>query len=647
MATGDDTKLALTSRDVHGERLAQLRELYPEAFSEGKTDLIRLTQLLGDAATDAPERYGLSWAGKSEAIRAIQVTSPGTLLPMRGESVNFDTTENLIIEGDNLEVLKLLQGGYHGRVKMICIDPPYNTGGEFIYPDNYKEGLADYLKFSGQVSGEGIRLTTNAETDGRYHSKWLTMMYPRIFLARNLLRKDGVIFVSIDEHEVHDLRLMMNEIFGEENFVAAISVLCNPKGRSQDKHFATNHEYILVFSKEPLPKGAFSIAKGEDQIEAEYPEEDEGGKYRLLELRNTHREFGKHNRRNLYYPIYANEQGEVFLDHSEGLHKVLPVWDDGYDGCWTWERKRAERDIDFLVAQNVNGRLKIYRKSYASGADRMLKTILIDKSFYTERGQKVFNRLFNTRDRLFQSPKSPFLLRQLCETVTSGTDLILDFFGGSGTLAQAVLELNEEDNGNRKFILVQLPEPTEQKDFPTIADITKERVRRVIQKVCEAKAQSTQDGKAELNLGAAVPARESDLGFKVFKLSSSNFKVWDAASAPKDGAGLAEQLKLMAHNVEEGRPDEALLYELVLKSNLPLTSRIESGKIGAQTYYDVADGTLAICLERPVQQETLRGLVARRPKGVVCLDIAFAGNDQLKANTVLEMKSHGIEFHTA
>ena len=222
MATGDEIKLPLTSRDVNADRLAQFRELFPEASTEGKFDLKKLAQLLGEAATDAPERYGLSWAGKSEAIRAIQTTSPGTLLPAPGESVNFDATENLIIEGDNLETLKLLQGGYHGRVKMIYIDPPYNTGGEFIYPDNYKEGLADYLKFSGQVSGEGIRLTTNAETDGRYHSKWLTMMYPRLFLARNLLREDGVIFVSIDDHEVHNLRAVMNEIFGEENFVAQL-----------------------------------------------------------------------------------------------------------------------------------------------------------------------------------------------------------------------------------------------------------------------------------------------------------------------------------------------------------------------------------------------------------------------------------------
>jgi adenine-specific DNA-methyltransferase len=248
MATGDDTKLPLTSRDVHGERLAQLRELFPEAFSKGKTDLNRLTQLLGDAATDAPERYGLSWAGKSDAIRAIQVTSPGTLLPARGESVNFDATENLIIEGDNLEVLKLLQGSYHGRVKMIYIDPPYNTGGEFIYPDKYKEGLADYLKFSGQVSGEGIKLTTNTETDGRYHSKWLTMMYPRLFLARNFLREDGVIFVSIDDHEVHNLRTVMNEVFGEENFIA--EMVWEGAFKNDARQIGVNHEYVVVFARD-------------------------------------------------------------------------------------------------------------------------------------------------------------------------------------------------------------------------------------------------------------------------------------------------------------------------------------------------------------------------------------------------------------
>lgn len=267
MATGDETKLPLTSLNVSAERIAQLRELFPEAFTEGKLDLAKFPQLLGDTVTDAPERYGLSWSGKSEAIKSIQTLTSGTLLPARDESVNFDATENLIIEGDNLEVLKLLQGGYHGRVKMIYIDPPYNTGGDFIYPDNFKEGLADYLKFSGQVSGEGVKLTTNPETDGRYHSKWLTMIYPRLFLARNLLREDGVIFVSIDDHEVHNLRAAMNEIFGEENYLTTIAWQRRDTPANDVQGFSTYHEYVVCYAKQMEAATVGLVARTQEQID--------------------------------------------------------------------------------------------------------------------------------------------------------------------------------------------------------------------------------------------------------------------------------------------------------------------------------------------------------------------------------------------
>jgi adenine-specific DNA-methyltransferase len=249
MSAADEIKLPLTSVDVNAERLAQLRQLCPEAFTEGKIDFPKLRQLFGEDATDAVERYGLSWSGKSEAIKNIQTLTTATLLPAREESEKFDTTENLIIEGDNLEVLKLLQGGYHGRVKMIYIDPPYNTGNEFIYPDNYKEGLADYLKFSGQVSGEGVKLTTNPETDGRYHSKWLTMMYPRLFLARNLLREDGVLMCSISDVELPSLRRILDEIFGEQNFLT-IFVWVNEGNIDNAGKIKSNHEYIVAYAKD-------------------------------------------------------------------------------------------------------------------------------------------------------------------------------------------------------------------------------------------------------------------------------------------------------------------------------------------------------------------------------------------------------------
>jgi adenine-specific DNA-methyltransferase len=656
MSTGDDTKLPLTSRDVHAERLTQFRALFPEAFTEGKADLPKLAQLLADSATDAPERYGLSWAGKSEAIRAIQITSPGTLLPARGESVNFDATENLIIEGDNLETLKLLQGGYHGRVKMIYIDPPYNTGGEFIYPDNYKEGLADYLKFSGQVSGEGIRLTTNAETDGRYHSKWLTMMYPRLFLARNLLREDGVIFVSIDDHEVHNLRAVMNEIFGEENFVAQFAWQSR-QSIQNDTDVSQNHEYVIGYAKNRRLQdrrlkesnaakwyqvnqfAAYPLPLDKDKFSN--PDMDSRGDWKADPFD------APGVRENLEYPITNPKTGEIHRPPAGRHWRTEEI---------NFNQLLADNRIVFGKTGESKPQLKVFyqeKEPYGEVENTWLEG---SRAGTATHGTKELQALFD--EIIFESPKPTTLIQLLLRISTLKEGIILDFFAGSGTTAQAVLELNAQDGGNRKFILVQLPEPTERKDFPTIADITKERVRRVIKKL-EAEltaknAENTKKSASELPLEDSESLRSlrslrlnQDLGFKVFKLGSSNFKVWDAATAPKDGPALAEQLKLMAHNVEDGRPDDALLYELVLKSNLPLTSKITSGQIGAQTYYDVADGTLAICLARPITQETLRGLIARKPKGVICLDIAFAGNDQLKANTVLEMKSHGIEFHTA
>ena len=322
-------------------------------------------------------------------------------------------------------------------------------------------------------------------------------MYPRLLLAKDLLRDDGVIFISIDDNEQAQLKLLCDEVFGQENFVAKLNILCNPKGRSQDKYFATNHEYAFAYSKTVLPKGFFSIEKDEDQIEAEYSEEDEAGKFRLLELRNTHREFGKHNRKDMYFPIYVNDDGEVSMNSEEG-QKVLPNWEDGYEGCWTWGKTKAVKEIELLTSKKISGRWKIYRKSYANGAERMLKTILSEKTFFTERGQKEFNDLFQTKAKIFQSPKSPFFITELLKSSTAGQDLILDFFAGSGTTAEAVMRLNAEDGGSRQFILVQIPQPIDAKKQKeahkfvtetlgkpeaTIFEITAERLRRAGAKI--------------------------------------------------------------------------------------------------------------------------------------------------------------------
>jgi adenine-specific DNA-methyltransferase len=628
----------LRSHDAIGDKAAELLRLFPEIRTEGdKIDFERLKMALGQSVDVGKERYGMNWPGKADCFKTIQVPSVGTLRPCPDESVNFASSENLIIEGDNLQVLKLLQKSYLRKIKMIYIDPPYNTGNDFIYPDDFSESLQTYLEYTCQVDAEGRKFGTLTDADGRFHSKWLGMMYPRLYLAHNLLHDEGVVFVSIDEREFIGLRSLMNEIFGEECFVTAITVLCNPKGRSQDKYFATNHEYIVVYSKTPLPKGHFSLEKEQEQVAEEYGEEDDGGRYRLLELRNTHREFGKHNRKNLYYPFFVDESGSVSLESSEGTTKVLPDWDDGFEGCWTWDRTKATNDIDFLVAQMIKGRWKIYRKSYASGAERMLKTIFLEKAYYTERGQKAFNQLFQTKEKIFQSPKSPYLLMDLIRTCTNCDDIILDFFAGSGTLGHAVAQLNEEDQTERRFILVQLPERCDPNSvaakagFSSIAEICKERIRRVFKKLGDDQSGTFWEGNVK------GPSQ----GFRVFKLDESNFTTWDA-QVTHDTAPLLAQLEDSINHVRPGREPEDILCELLLKSGYPLTTPVEKKELTGKTVFSVAEDSLIVCLERSLSMELIREMAALKPERVVCLDEGFLGNDQLKANAVQTFKTKGI-----
>ena len=276
--------------------------------------------------------------------------------------MDFDTTRNLFIEGDNLEALKLLQETYLGKVKMIYIDPPYNTGNDFIYNDDFAESATEFLHRSNQKDDEGNRLVANTENNGRFHSDWLSMMYPRLRVARNLMAEDGVIIASIDENEISNFRKVFDEVFGEYNFLFQITLLCNPKGRSQDKYVANCHEYIVGYSRNSLPKGAVDVLKTSDEIVKNYKLQDERGLYRELELRNTHREFGRHNRANLYYPFYVHEEGMLSLDQLPAFEAIFPTWDDGFEGCWTWGTDKARNQIDELVAKKVKGSWKIYRK---------------------------------------------------------------------------------------------------------------------------------------------------------------------------------------------------------------------------------------------------------------------------------------------
>ena len=615
--------LLLQTPDLAAERLAELRRLFPDLFDgEGKLKPDEFKQLAGETV-HTREHYEFTWNGKRHAKANAYRPATATLTFDETHSVNPEQSGgNLIIEGENLESLKCLLAAYRESVKCIYIDPPYNTGKDFVYSDDYSESRKAYWEDSGQMEN-GVKLDTNPETAGRYHSNWLSMMYPRLLLARQLLRDDGAIFVSIDDHEVHNLRRLMDDVFGDDCFAALITVLCNPKGRSQDKYFATNNEYVLVYSKLPLEKGAFAIQKDEAQIESEYPEVDEDGeKYRLLELRNTHREFGKHNRRNLYYPFYVNGEGDVSLQSSDGYEKVLPNWEDGFEGCWTWDAKKAADDIDYLVARSVNEHWKIFRMSYARGAERMLKTILVDKSFYTEKGQKAFNEIFSSKERIFQSPKSPFLLTELLKTRTADDDLIVDFFGGSGATAQAVLDLNTQDGGNRKFILVQIPEQTPENSearkagYGKISDITIERVKRVIQ-------------------GYGDDPKPLDVGFRVFRLTQSHFP--RAGFAPDPDKTEAENVAALKAYIAEKETQLTGLFEpkdiideVLLKNRFKLHYALsDATEFTANKVWSADDGEkqTLLCLDLKLQPETV-GALLKTPQAFICLERALDTADK-------------------
>ncbi|MHB9101398.1 MAG: site-specific DNA-methyltransferase [Sulfuricella sp.] len=612
----DDNKLPLATPNPADDLLAQLRESAPQIFSEGKIDLDKFKAALGEHIDPRIERYGLNWAGKSEAFRNVQQPSVGTLLPQPDESVDWDSTENLILEGDNLEVLKLLQKPYHGKVKMIYIDPPYNTGNEFIYPDNYREGLDDYLRYSGQVSEAGIKQSTNTETSGRFHSKWLNMMYPRLFLARNLLRDDGVIFVSIDDNEVHNLRMLMNEVFGEESFVAQLTWKSRkyPDSRAMTG-VSTDHEYVLIYHR------VSARLRGIERDETKFsnPDNDPRGPWMsrsILGLATVEQ------RPNLHYTITDPDTGRTF--------------DPPADTGWRYSQDRMNQLIaskSILFPNKHDGRPR-EKKFRADMQSELIAFPSIIDDVFTADGTADIRSIFGAD--MFDFSKPSELIRKL---ITQGADdqsIVLDFFAGSGTTAQAVLEQNAQDACGRKYILVQLPEKTDNPQYPTIADITRERVRRVIAKLNQA-------DEGQLNLEGKV---KPDRGFRAFKLSSSNFKIWDAAQASTEPDQLALQLQHYTDNVDDARTRQDILFELILKAGLPLAAKVEQVKVEGKPVFSVAEGQLLICLENPITQAVLRGMMALEPQQILCLDTAFHGNDPLKTNAVLEARSHGITFRT-
>ncbi len=618
--SSEDTQLPLASPDPVADLLAQLRAAAPQVFSEGRVDFDKLKAALGDHIDQNPERYGLNWAGKGDAFRNVRAPSVGTLLPMPEDSVNWDQTENLIIEGDNLEVLKLLQKPYHGKIKMIYIDPPYNTGNDFIYPDNYRQGLDDYLRFSGQVGEDGTKQSTNSETSGRYHSDWLSMMYPRLFLARNLLREDGVIFVSIDDNEAHNLRMLMNEVFGEENFIDSIIWKKRYGGGAKEKYLVSVHEYILVYARNIAGISEIVIPTTQESIDRYYKDKDENhekrGPFRTHPLEAT-KSMGE--RKNLVFPINGPDGKEILPKRQ-----------------WLWSKDRvaeALKKSELAFLKDRDGKWTVHTKQYLkdeSGQIRGSKAFSIIDNVFTQHGTNEIIELFGDA-QVFPFPKPSALLKSLINVGLNGENdaLVLDFFAGSGSLAHAVIDLNQKDQGNRKFILAQIPEKTDRPEFPTIAHITRERVRRVIAKL---------DKEGGNN--------KSDRGFRALKLSSSNFRIWNAEKTPDDPSKLTEQLQLYADNSGQARSAQDILYELILKSGLPLSAKVTGIKVAGATAWSVDNHKLLILLSKSATREVLRAMIALQPQQLLCLDAAFNGDDALKTSIVLEARSHGINFRT-
>jgi adenine-specific DNA-methyltransferase len=649
-------KMNGNSLDISAENRNRLKDLFPSVFTETKNDKGELVESIDfeklkaelgtftDLFEARREHYGMDWPGKKDALRLIQTPSYATLKPCRKESVNFDTTENLFVEGDNLEVLKLLQKSYYGKVKMIYIDPPYNTGKEFIYPDDFSESLETYLEYAGLIDGDGKRFSTNTANEGRFHTKWLNMMYPRLYLAKNLLRDDGVIFISIDDNELSNLRKMCDEIFGEENFIADVVVVNNFKGRNDKKYIATAHERLLMYVKSDLFEES-GLKLPEERIQ-EFNKEDGLGKYRDLGLRKRGGADTREQRPKMFFPIYINPTtNEVSLEKNEQFTvEVHPKKSDGTDGCWRWGYSTVLLRLESLEGLPVNNDVgfDIFEKDYleTNGDIRRIKpkSVMIGSNYSTDGATKSFRSLFDAP--IFDNPKSVHFLTDLISysTIAEPGDVILDFFAGSATTAHAVLEMNKQDRGHRKFILVQLPEPCAEDSaafkagYKTIADIGKERIRRVIKKLNEEEA-----GKLNLD-GDAY----QDRGFKVLKLDKSNFKQWQKLAQDANPAEIVSQLELHVDHIDHKATQEDLLYEILLKSGFTATEKIETKTMAGIQVFSIAEGGLLICLEDEVTKELVEAVAESEPMRFICLDSAFGGNDQLKANAVQTFTARNI-----
>lgn len=625
-------KLKMQTENIADKNFEMLSKMFPNALTETITGYDDSGKPIVERAIDVDvlrqeisckvvegkdERYQFTWPDKKKAILLANTPINKTLRPCREESVDFDNTENLYIEGDNLEVLKLLHETYLGKIKMIYIDPPYNTGSDLIYNDDFSGAYQEYVRNSGQYDEQGNRLVENSDGSGRYHTDWLNMIYPRLKIARDLLSDDGVIFISLDDNELVNMKKICDEIFSLGNFVGQITVVGNPRGRDYGG-VARMHDYVLVYKKSSLA----SLNLIEDS-ENDFKMFDDLGGFELRELRNRNVKFNKVNRPNLYYPFYINpnEKDEydlhtISVEPVSGWIELYPLESQGINTVWRWGKAKSIENLNINIKAKPmkNGSYMIVEKYRES--KMMARSVWWDKDTNTEKGTLLVKEMLD--GKVFDYPKPVEMLMRMCEmgTESNSEDIVLDFFSGSGTMAHAVMQLNAKDSGNRKFIMVQIPENTKadsianKSGYENICEIGKERIRRAPKKISEA-----------------YSVENVDFGFRVLKLDSSNMK--DIYYTPSETQ--QSLFDTYADNIKEDRTPEDLLFQVMLDLGVLLSSKIEETTIAGKQVFNVADGFLIACFDKDVTEETVKAVAEKKPYYAVFRDSSMA-NDSVATN---------------
>ena len=628
-------KLKMHSINKVEDNIEKIGMLFPNCITErldesGKPEKVidfdMLKQELSSVIVEGnEERYQFTWPDKKKSVLLANAPIAETLRPCREESVDFDTTENLYIQGDNLDVLKLLQETYLGKIKMIYIDPPYNTGHDFVYNDNFSVSTEEYLGNSGQFDADGNKLVQNTESNGRFHTDWLNMIYPRLKLAKGLLTDDGAIFISLDDNEIQNLIKCCDEIFGASNKIGLMTIMSNPRGSQNSKHLSNIHEYILMYAKDATQLKLKGISKSEESL-SEFNEVDENGrKYRVLGLRKRGGAWRKEDRPNMYYSIFVNPQtGKCSMEKTDEYSiEVIPKRPTGELSRWTWGKEKFEAEKDQLIGRRVNrsgeaDSWDIFRKDYIDNADgeektTKVKTIWVEKETNYQNAKNEIKALFGNSE-VFDFPKPTYIVQQLASMMyLEDKDIIMDFFSGSSSTAQAVMQLNAQTGTNASFIMVQIAEELNVKSqayqmgYRTICEIGKERIRRAGEKV------KNSDGQF---------AEEIDCGFRVLQLSTSNMK--DVYYNPSEYE--ISLFSTLADNIKDDRTPEDLLFQVMLDLGILLSSKIEESIIDGKKVFNVADGFLIACFDSDVTEDTITAIAKQKPYYFVMRDSSMASD---------------------